>query len=104
MVLASVRIEDDHPLISVSIRDEDFIRLGVHVDISRSVECPGLLVCLDETGLADLHHELSFFRELQDLVVFAAATDPDVPLVIDENAVFYLGQSNPEPGPPQPPR
>src|SRR4030095_9456108 len=61
----------------------------VDPDIGRAVEIPRIETSLALPGTADLHHELASLRKFQHLTgVAALASEPDVAVMIEKNAVF----------------
>ena len=99
--LSALRIEHDHPMIAVAVGDEQLIGRRMHEHVGRLMDVGRVRVTRALPAGADLHHELSGVRELQDHVVGAAArrrlrpsavaADPDESLGIDRDAVLALG-------------
>src|SRR5207245_5381224 len=77
-------------LVAVSIRHEQFVRLGVDEYVRWLPEVLRVRVGLLLTALTDLHDELASLGELQDLVIVAVAPDPDKAFRIDINSMLRL--------------
>ena len=91
-------------MVQVAVGDVRLVGRGVDEDLGDAAEVlqvvavglPGRLAVVPRRpprpGLAELHEELAVLGELQNLrVVTAVAADPDVPLVVDRDAVVRLG-------------
>ena len=60
-------------------------------DICRPAQVRRVPVSLGLAGPPDLHDEFPTHRELEYLVIGTVATNPDVVVVVHEDAVFRLG-------------
>src|SRR5262245_19276343 len=70
LVRAGIRVKNDDAVIEVSVCHEQFIRLRVHEQASRSSQVRSIVAALILSRVTDLYEEFPFARELQDLVVF----------------------------------
>ena len=92
LVLAGVGVEDRHPAVAVAVGDVHLVGLGVDVDLGRLAEVGEVVAAFPLAVPADLQQELAVASELQDVgVVAAAAAEPDVVEVVDEDAVLRVG-------------
>src|SRR5204862_7435448 len=92
LVLAGVGIQDDDAAIAVTVADVDLVGRDVFPDLRRLPEVAGVVAAVVDTVLADLQQEGAAAAELEDLRVFrAVAGEPDVPLVIDGEAMVAVG-------------
>ena len=92
LVLAGVGVEHRDPAVAVAVGDVHLVGLGVDVDLGRLAEVREVVAALALPVPADLQQELAVAGELQDVgVVAAAAAEPDVVQVVDEDAVLRVG-------------
>src|SRR5262245_52847769 len=87
---ARVGIEHKDSFVAVSVRNEQFVRLGVDKYVGRLPEVLDVRVGFLLTAFTNLHHEFPSLRELQDLIIVAVTTDPDKAFWIDVNSMLRL--------------
>src|SRR5882672_11406228 len=88
---AGVGVEHGDALVLVAVGDERLVGLRVDEDLRRAAEVLQVVAALVVAVLAHLQQELAVLGELQHLrVLRAVAADPDVTLVVDEDAVVRL--------------
>src|SRR5882672_7089811 len=88
---AGVGVEHGDALVLVAVGDERLVGLRVDEDLRRAAEVLEVVAALVVAVLAHLQQELAVLGELQHLrVLCAVAADPDVALVVDEDAVVRL--------------
>ena len=85
-VLAGCAVEYDHSPIAIAVRDVGFVGLRVDPDARWTSEQRGIAAASGLLVLPERHQPLAVARELHDAVPVVAA-DPDVILMIDEDAV-----------------
>src|SRR5206468_374095 len=89
--LARVRIDNGDAAIQITIGDVGFVRLRIHPDLRDASEVLEIVATLVAAITAELHQELAFFRELENVrVLRSIAADPHVAFVIDVYAVIRL--------------
>jgi hypothetical protein len=89
---AGVRVENNDPAVAVTVGHERFIGFLVDEHVRRSVDVRPIAVAFALTLGAELLHEFSLCRELQQHVVGdTAAADPDHVFVVDGDAVLGEG-------------
>src|SRR5262249_44422226 len=90
--LSSVGVEHRHAAVAVAVGDERLVRLRVDEDLRHPAEVLQVVAALVVAEAAELEQELAVLGELEDMrVLLAVAADPDVALVVDEDAVVRLG-------------
>ena len=90
-VLAGVGVEDRDAPVAVAVGDVDLVGLRIDVDLGRLSEIGEVVAPLALALRADLQQEPAVPGELENLrVVAAAARQPDVVQVVDEDAVLRL--------------
>src|SRR5215207_2070234 len=89
LVLPGVRVEHDDAVVPVPVSYIDLVRLLVDEHVGRLAKELRVRVAARQAGSADLQQELALRRELEHLVVGGSvARDPDVAVVVDEDAVL----------------
>ena len=104
---AGVGVEHDDATVAVAVGDVQLVGLRMHEHVGRLVDALAVGVPAALVGPANLQQELPVLGELQQHVVGAlgqrrrrrtAAADPDVVLVVHEDAVLAVGPVEPRPG------
>src|SRR5262249_18348392 len=91
-VFAGIGIEDDHASVAVAVSDIGFVGRRVHNDLSRLAEIGRVIASLALTDVANLEEKSSVLGELQDFgILLAVASDQNIALVVDGEAVVRLG-------------
>ena len=90
-VFTSVGVEDNHPPVTITVGDIDFIGCGIRIDLRRPPEVEQVVTSVMSSLFADLQQELTLLVEFQNLRVgVSIAANPNVSLVIDGDAVITL--------------
>src|SRR2546427_8638064 len=90
--LAGVGVEHGDALVLVAVGDERLVGLRVDEDLRHAAEVLQVVAAFVVAVLAHLQQELAVLGELQHLrVLRAVAADPDIALVVDEDAMVRLG-------------
>src|ERR1700692_3071836 len=96
LILASVRIEDDHAPVPIPVRDKKFIGLGINRHIGGLAQTLCIVAVVPRSAPSDLQQKFSLAVEFQDLVfagpVGAASRNPHIVLVVDVYAVLVVFQ------------
>ena len=78
-------------MVAVPVGDVRLVGLRVDEDLGHLTEGPGVVAAAVRVTKAELLEEFAVLSELQHLTVVApVAADPDVPFVVDGNAVVRL--------------
>ena len=89
LVLARVRVKNDHPSVEIAVGDIDFVSLGVHGDVRRTAQMAGIVTTHRGLPFADPQQPLTLGRELQHhMIAHAIAADPHVILIVHEDTVL----------------
>ena len=89
LVGARLRVEHDDAPVAVAVRDVDFFRRNVDVEVGRAAEIRGVVAAFGLAALADLQHEFAVEREFEYLrILVAAAGRPHEIVVVDEYPVL----------------
>jgi len=100
LIRASISVIDNDAPVPIPVCNEHFIGLGIHRDPRRPVQIGSIVAAIGHSVFADLQQKLPGLREFKDLRILAAVTaNPDVVLVINEDAVFHVGPFVAGPGP-----
>jgi hypothetical protein len=92
LIGARRRIEHDHAVVHVPVRDVQLVCSRIYDHVRRAAHIPGVVAAGVLPLPADLEQKPPAARELQDLrVLLAAAAEPDVVLVIDVDPVLEIG-------------
>src|SRR5256885_3958957 len=90
--LAGVGVEHGDALVLVAVGDERLVGLRVDEDLRHAAKVLQVVAALVVAVPAHLQQELAVLAELQHLrVLRAVAADPDIALVVDEDAMVRLG-------------
>ena len=91
LVLTGVRVIDHDPPVSVSVSDEDFVRVRIDPDTCGTPEEIRIIAAAGLVVLPDLHEQLAIASELHDPMM-AIGANPDVVIVVDEETVGVSGE------------
>ena len=89
LVFAGRGVVHHHPLVDVTVRDEDLVGLRLDVEVRRPAQVIGIVAALVDARLADGQHVLAVLCELHDVHAIARA-HPDEAVVIDVDAMLLL--------------
>src|SRR5256885_3937823 len=86
--LAGIGVDHGNAPVAVAVGDVGFVGLGIDPDLGHPPEVLRIVAAAALSVAAQLHQELSFLGELEDLsVALAVATEPHVALVVDVDTV-----------------
>ena len=89
LVLTRFRIEHDDPAIEITVGDIDLVSLGIHGDVRGSSQVAGIVAAHRGLPFADPKQAFALGRELEHhMIGHAVAANPDIVLIVHENAVF----------------
>ena len=89
LVLTRFRIEHDDPAIEITVGDIDLVSLGIHGDVRGSSQVAGIVAAHRGLPFADPKQAFALRRELEHhMIGHAVAANPDIVLIVHENAVF----------------
>src|SRR6266487_5933274 len=92
LVGAGPAVEHEDAPVEIAVGDIELVRRFVDLQMRWPAELGLAVRATGRSSLADLLQEFAVRRELQDLMIARIVTgEPDVALLVDENAVLHLG-------------